>query len=209
MENKRKPTWTHKEVTNYIKNYRSMLTRTNRDPFEIQYFGDPGEILQSLELYNRGGFKPTWMRRVNDKVLVHMDIESLSDPKNRPYEVKATLHKVDNTLFATSHEDMEHVCKDSQFSGGYRHRGGVVSPDHHEITARRAMENYLPKWCGRFDIRPAVEIKPIYKKIAERHEKELLRILNKEATTLKSIGLRERIYIYLTENDIELYGIGD
>jgi len=208
MNKKRKSPWTHRKVTNYIKDYRSMLTRVNRPLEEIKVFGDAGEILQSLKLFERGGFRKSWIGKTDDKLHIHIDVESLSKPKSRPYEVKVTAHKVDEGLYATSYDDMDHSCKDSQFSGAYRHRGGVKSPDHHEITARRTIERYLPKWCRDSDL-PIARIKPIYKDISEHHKQQLLEILDKESSTLKSIKLREKIYVYLEENDIELYGLGD
>jgi len=82
----------------------------------------------------------------------------------------------------------------------------MISPDHHQITARKTMEKYLPRWCKKFK-QPEISIPKLYKDVSESHKNELLRILNEEGSTLKSIELREKIYIYLTENDIKLYGI--
>jgi hypothetical protein len=221
----RQPTWTHKDVVRYIHDYQSMAIRMNIPLSDIQDFGDAAEILESIELEDFGGYKVAWISGPLEKMIegeeqlicyVHMDISSLSDlrkisvlkekPEIKPktYEVKTTLFNVEGDLYTTDYNHMDHACKSSQFASKYRWRGGVVSPEHHMITTRKTMEKYLGKWCKKRN-RPEIKISKIYCDIPDPHKTELLKILNEEGTTLKSIKLRERIYVYMFENDVKLY----
>ncbi len=204
----RKPTWTHEKVKKYIANYQSMATRLGLD-LDNPEFMDAAEVLQSYKLVRSGGYKVTWIsgpfKRGGQTVCdITMDVSSLSDPKSRPYEVKATARYVDGDTYSLSFQDMDHACKESQFSEKYGHRGGRPGAEHHKGAVKIVLEKEMPFWCKRRK-KPEIKIEKAFKEIPEFHMAELLKILDKEGRTMKSIPLRERIIIYLHENDLELY----
>ena len=214
----KRPSWNSQKALQYRADYRSMLTRMGIDISEIEIFGDAAEILQSMVLEDNKGYKVRWfkgpIRRGGENVYdIHMEISSISEPKSRPYDVKAVLfeNKGKKGKYTTSYNDFDHACAESQFASKYRWSGGVVSADHHMILARRMMEKRLPEWCHHHDV-PKIDIPRLYVEFNSDDEeqqfrkKELLEILTKEGNTLKSIELRQRIYVYLTEHGIKLYG---
>ena len=130
----RQPTWTHETVQHFKGEYRELLRANGIPENDIVVYADVLEIIQSLILFRRGGHNYTWIGGVPpnfDPLRVHVDIESLSDEKSRPYEVKASLTRIgdieNGVAYHASYENIEHECKEFQFPGKYRHRGDNCS----------------------------------------------------------------------------------
>ena len=207
----RQPTWTHEKVLKYKADYRSMCIRLGIPLENVERFGDEAEILQAIDQKSKGEYKVVWISGpmpVSGHTVcdVKMDISSRTDPKSRKYEVGFRLDHVGGDLFDVSPNAVEHTCKASQFTGYYRHRGGVTTYDFHEIEGIMVLGEELPFWCRRRK-KPEIRIEKRYVDVPEPHKTELLKILNEEGSQMKSLALREKIHIYLVERDLKLYGV--